>query len=63
MAKEFLNIKGLDYNYVDVTDKPSAKTLENVNKVIATGYKSMPMIYFGEEFIGGFQELKGLKYD
>lgn len=54
-AKELLDSKGAVYENINVED-PLA--FEKIFKV--TGQKTVPQIFIGEEFIGGFDKLSDL---
>lgn len=52
-AKEWLDERSLEYEVIDVSDDTErAKVYEE------TGMKSVPIIFFGDDMIGGFSELK-----
>ncbi|HXV27836.1 MAG TPA: glutaredoxin 3, partial [bacterium] len=55
-AKDFLKHKGISYREVDITDddKQRAELEER------TGWMTVPMIFIGDEFIGGADELHAL---
>ena len=63
-AKQFLSIRFLPYGYVDITD-PTLPQYEKdvVNGVLATGYKTLPMIFINGKFIGGYTELEGRSFE
>jgi len=55
-AKNLLTQKGLEYTEINLDGKnDELKSLRQ-----KTGYRSIPQIFIGEEFIGGFQELSNL---
>jgi len=56
-AKRLLDNKGVKYEEVNVDQHPGAR--EEVTK--RTGHKTIPQIFIGEEFIGGFSELSALE--
>ena len=49
MAKEFLEERCIEYEYIVVEDGTELKQ--------KTGQKTFPFIFDGEKFIGGFREL------
>ena len=51
-AKALLESKGLGYEYVDVMKTPSAQALFREK-----GFRSVPQIYYNEQWIGGSNEL------
>lgn len=52
-AKEFFRSKGLPFTEVDLTENS-----EELNRLVQkTGHKTVPQIFFGEEFVGGYTEL------
>ena len=56
-AKDLLQSKGVELKEIDVS--ADAKAREEVQK--KTGWMTVPMIFIGEEFIGGYQELEALE--
>lgn len=56
-AKKLLESKGLPYEEVKVADDDDA-TWKRLEK--ETGFKTMPQIFIGEKFIGGFTDLEKL---
>ena len=58
-AMNFLNGKGLQVEVVDLTD--------NLDKLIEwkekTGHQTVPMIFVGDQFIGGYSDMKALEDD
>ena len=56
-AKRLLTHKGIPYNEIDVTTN-SALRLE---KIQASGRRTVPQIFIGEQSIGGFDELYELE--
>ncbi len=55
-AKQLLQGKGIAFREVDVTDDDK-KRAEIEQK---TGWMTVPMVFIGEEFIGGANELEAL---
>ncbi|MCB0413699.1 MAG: glutaredoxin 3 [Bdellovibrionales bacterium] len=56
MASRLLNSKGIDYEEINLDGKPEEKA-ELIQK---TGHMTVPQIFIGNEFIGGYQELAAL---
>ena len=56
-AKDLLKRKGIAFREVDLTDNET----ERVKMEKKTGWMTVPMIFFGEEFIGGADELYELE--
>src|SRR5690606_29742975 len=56
-AKQLLGKKGYDYEDIDVARNPQLRA--EVSKA-QNGYPTVPMIFIGDEFIGGYQQLAGL---
>ena len=56
MAKRLLQERGLVYQEVDASD-PQTDALELMKK---HAWFTVPMIFIGEDFIGGFDELAAL---
>lgn len=52
-AKQFLQAKNIDFELIDLTHDPEAlKTLKE-----KTHWKTVPQIFFGETFIGGYTDM------
>jgi glutaredoxin len=62
-AKSFLERRHIPYEYVDIFDNPTDEQRNVVNGIIATGYRSMPMIFINGEFIGGYSELEKRSFE
>lgn len=56
-AKSLLENKGISFKEIDLTD--DEKTREDLTE--KTGWMTVPMIFIGEEFIGGAEELYELE--
>ena len=56
-AKELLKRKKVEFQEVDVTE--NAQERERLEK--KTGWMTVPMIFIGEEFIGGADDLQTLE--
>jgi glutaredoxin 3 len=57
-AKRLLKANGMDFEEIKVGEDDDA-TWKRLEK--QTGFKTMPQIFIGEEFVGGFNELKKLE--
>ena len=57
-AKRLLQAKGVSYEEIDVTDDFD-KLAGLAGK---TGHQTVPMIFIGEKFVGGFDELEELEH-
>ena len=55
-AKNILSQKGIAFEQIDLTDDDAKR--EELQK--KTGWMTVPMIFIGDEFIGGAQELSAL---
>jgi len=56
-AKRLLNQRQIPFEEIGLDDKPELRQqLSDQNK----GYRTVPMIFIGSEFIGGFTELNNL---
>ena len=55
-AKELLNIKGAQYNVIDVTDNHSLEAAMRKR----SGQKTVPQIFIGDRHIGGCSDLFAL---
>jgi len=52
-AKDFFQSKGLQFTEVDLTENS-----EELNRLVQkTGHKTVPQIFFGDRFVGGYTEL------
>ena len=57
LAKGLLDRKGITCRVIDLTSDP-----DELNKLKGrTGLRTVPQIFIGDEFIGGFQELSALE--
>lgn len=57
-AKTLLKQAGYGYKEVDLSSNQELRMkLSQENN----GYRTVPMIFIGDEFVGGFSELAGLK--
>ncbi len=57
-AKTLLKGEGIAFEEIDLTnDKELRAKLSEENN----GYRTVPMIFIGDEFIGGFQDLAKIK--
>ena len=52
-AKTVLEQRGIEYREIDVTRDPALQK----EMIERTGRQSVPQIFFGDEHIGGFDEL------
>lgn len=57
-AKRLLGQKGLAYKEVDLEQDPELRVRLSAEN---GGYRTVPMIFIGNEFIGGFNELSNLE--
>ena len=56
MAKDLLHSKGVEVDDINLTDD-----IDAIKELAAkTGQKGVPQIFIGDEFIGGFTELRTL---
>ena len=55
-AKRLLKAKGVPFEELDVSDDPDKRRW----LVAATGQRTVPQIFFGEDSIGGFTDLDAL---
>lgn len=63
-AKSLLERLYVPYSYVDITEPTLSVTdKEQVNGVLATGYKTLPMIFINGKFIGGYTELEAKSFE
>lgn len=56
-AKRLLSQRGLAFVEIDLTNDP---TLRQKLSAENNGYRTVPMIFIGERFIGGFDDLNAL---
>lgn len=55
-AINFLNGKGLEYDMIDLTDKP-----EEIDRIKSeTGWRTVPIILINGKLVGGYTDLKAL---
>ena len=57
-AKRLLNRNNLEYKVIDVSTGPELRD-EMIKK--ANGRRTIPQIFFDEDHIGGYQELRNLE--
>ena len=63
-AKSFLDIRHIPYRYIDITQPSLTQDHKDaVNEVLATGFKSLPMIFIDDKFIGGYTELEARGFE
>lgn len=56
-AKRLLSQRGLPFVEIDLTNNPELRSrLSQENN----GYRTVPMIFIGQRFIGGFDDLNAL---
>ena len=55
-AQRLLRARGIDFQYVDITGDRVAR----LSLYQRTGRTSVPQIWIGEQWIGGFEELEAL---
>lgn len=56
LAKRLLNQRGIEFEEIDVSGDHEAR----MSLVRATGRRTVPQIFIGDEAIGGFEELRAL---
>ncbi|MBI4855963.1 MAG: glutathione S-transferase N-terminal domain-containing protein [Acetobacterium sp.] len=57
-ARELLEEKGLKYTDIDIyNDEQTRRQLQD-----QTGHYTVPFVFIGETFIGGFSELKEIEF-
>lgn len=55
-AINFMNEKGIQFQEVDLTDKP-----EEIDRIKnETGWRTVPIIIVGDQLIGGYTDMKAL---
>lgn len=55
-AKRLLDKKGIDYEEIDLASKPALRA----ELTRATGWRTVPMIFIGDELVGGCDDLFAL---
>ncbi len=55
-AKVLLDNKGIQFEVIDLTDKPEELQAWKEK----TGWKTVPMIFINDELVGGYTDLKAL---
>ena len=58
MAKRLLDQQDVPYEEINAASDPELRMW----LIKATGQRTVPQIFFGDESIGGFQELRALEY-
>lgn len=53
-SKHLLKERGLEFEEIDITD--DCKLQESL--YLKTSYETVPLIFFGKKFIGGFEAIK-----
>lgn len=56
-AKQLLLERAIPFEEIDLTDNA---TLREATSARAGGYRTVPMVFIGERFVGGYQELLAL---
>ena len=56
-AKQLLETEGIPYEAIDLTTEPD----QRMALMAKTGMRTVPQIFFGDELIGGYQELRELQ--
>ena len=56
MAKNLLSSRGIDFDVIDL----SGDQQQLMDLIKQTGMRTVPQIFFGDRFIGGYQELAAL---
>jgi glutaredoxin 3 len=55
-AKRLLTNKGIDFEEIDLTDRP-----EELQKIKASsGWRTVPIIFINDKLIGGYTDLRAL---
>ncbi|WP_373483605.1 glutaredoxin domain-containing protein [Acetobacterium sp.] len=58
-AKKLLDDRGLKYTEIDIyNDAQTRRQLQN-----QTGHYTVPFVFIGETFVGGFSELKEIEFN
>lgn len=55
MAKELLEAKGIGYEEIAIRDRETRNRVRE-----ESGWPTVPVIYIGDELVGGYQELSAL---
>jgi len=53
-AKQLCDIKGFDYRFIDIIDEGISKA--DLEKTIGVQVETVPQIFIGQQYIGGFNE-------
>ena len=54
-AKAVMETKGLDFRYVDIHEEGISQ--EDLAETVGRPVTTVPQIFHGEEYVGGYQEL------
>jgi len=54
-AKAVMETKGLDFRYVDIHEEGISQA--DLAKTVGKPVRTVPQIFHGEEYVGGYQEL------
>ena len=56
-AKQLCEIKALEYRYIDIEKEGISRA--DLEKTIGKPVHTVPQIFHGQDYIGGFRELEG----
>lgn len=57
-AKELCEIKGLDFNYIDINEEGISQA--DLEKTIGKPVATVPQIFNGKDYVGGYTEFAAL---
>ncbi len=60
-AKELLNKNNIKFQEVEITDNNKEKIYKDID-VYTNNYRSVPIIFINDKFIGGYTDLKKYKF-
>lgn len=58
-ARQLLDLKSVEYQYIAVDNDPDLR--DNISK--RSGQRTVPQIWIGEHYVGGFTDLRKLAFN
>lgn len=57
-AKQLCDIKGIEYRYIDIEEEGISKA--DLEKTVGKPVLTVPQIFRGQDYVGGFDDLNAL---